>query len=52
MKSPYIEYAGSGLSNPTYLEGERRFVEAVDQEMVTTRSPRIVTLSVCSLAQC
>ena len=31
------------LPNPTHLEGEVRFDQAQDQQMVTTRSPRIVT---------
>ena len=38
-KSPYTEYAASGLPNPTRLEGEVRFVQAQDTH-VTTRSPR------------
>ena len=33
----------SRLPNPTHLEGEVRFDQAQDQQMVTTRSPRIVT---------
>ena len=43
VRSPYIEHAASGLSNPTHLKGEVRFNEAQNQQMVTTRSPRIVT---------
>ena len=43
MRSPYTEHAASGLSNPTLLEGEVRFVQAQDQQVVTTRSPRIIT---------
>ena len=43
VRSPYTEHAASGLSKPTYLEGEVRFDQAQDQQVVTTRSPRIVT---------
>ena len=43
VRSPYTEHASSGLPNPTHLEGEVRFVQAQDQQVVTTRSPRIVT---------
>ena len=43
VKSPYTEHAASGLPNPTHLEGEVRFDQAQDQQVVTTRSPRIVT---------
>ena len=43
MRSPYTEHAASGLPNPTPLEGEVRFVEAQYQQVVTTRSPRIIT---------
>ena len=43
MRSPYTEHAASGLPNPTHLEGEVRFDQALDQQVVTTRSPRIVT---------
>ena len=43
VRSPYIELAASGLPNPTHLEGEVRFDQAQDQQVVTTRSPRIVT---------
>ena len=34
---------GGGLPNPTYLEGEVRFVQAQDKQVVTTCSSRIVT---------
>ena len=43
MRSPYTELAASGLPNPTHLEGEVRFDQAQDQQVVTTRSPRIIT---------
>ena len=43
MRSPYTEYAGNGLPNPTHLEGEVRFVQGQDQQVVAIRSPRIVT---------
>ena len=43
VSSPYTEHAASGLPNPTSLEVEVRFVQAQDQQVVTTRSPRIVT---------
>ena len=45
VRSPYTEHAASGLLNPTHLEGEVRFDQAQDQQVVTctTRSPRIVT---------
>ena len=43
VRSPYTELAASGLPNPTHLEGEIRFDQAQDQQVVTTRSPRIVT---------
>ena len=42
VRSLYIEDAASGLPNPTDLEGEVRFVQAQDQQVVTTRSPQIV----------
>ena len=45
VRSPYTEHAASGLPNPTHLEGEVRFDQAQDQQVVTTRSPRIVTES-------
>ena len=41
--SPYTLLAGSGLPNPTHSEGEVRFDQAQDQQVVTTRSPRIAT---------
>ena len=41
--SPYTEHAASGLPNPTHLEGEVRFDQAQDQQVVTTRSPRMIT---------
>ena len=31
---PYIEHAASGLPNPTRLEGEVRFVQAQDQQVL------------------
>ena len=43
VRSPYTEHAASGLPNPTHSEGEVRFDQAQDQQVVTTRSPRIVT---------
>ena len=46
VRSPYNEHAASGLPNPTSLEGVVRFVQAQDQQVVTTRSPsspRIIT---------
>ena len=43
VRSPYTEHAASGLPNPTHLEGEVRLDQAQDQQVVTTRSPRIVT---------
>ena len=43
VRSPYTEHAASGPSNPTHLEGEVRLDQTQDQQMVTTRSPRIVT---------
>ena len=43
MRSPYTEHVASGLLNPTPLEGEVRFVQTQDQQVVTTRSPRIIT---------
>ena len=42
VRSPYTELAASGLPNRTHLEGEVRFDQAQDQQVVTTRSPRIV----------
>ena len=43
VRSLYTELAASGLPNPTHLEGEVRFDQAQDQQVVTTSSPRIVT---------
>ena len=43
VKSPYTELAANGLPNPTHLEGEVRFDQAQDQQVVTTRRPQIVT---------
>ena len=43
MGSPYTEHATIGLPNPTQLKGEVRFVQAQDQQVVTTRSPKLVT---------
>ena len=43
VRFPYTEHAASGLPNPTHLEGEVRLDQAQDQQVVTTRSPRIVT---------
>ena len=41
-RAAYTEHAASGLPDPTHLEGEVRFDQAQDLQMVTTRSPRIV----------
>ena len=43
VRSPYTEHAASGLPNPTHSEGEVRFDQTQDQQVVTTPSPRIVT---------
>ena len=43
VRSPYTKLAASGLPNPTHLEGEVRFDQVQDQQVVTTRRPRIVT---------
>ena len=43
VRSPYIEHAASGLPNPTPSEGEVRFNQGQGQQVVTTRSPQIVT---------
>ena len=43
MRSPYTEFAASGLPNPSHLEGEVRFDQAQDQQVITIRRPRIVT---------
>ena len=47
----YTEHAASGLPNPTPLEGEVWFVQTQNQQVVTTRSPRIITacLLTCSM---
>ena len=42
---PYTEHAASGLTTPIHLEGAARFVRAQNQQVVTTRSPRIVNES-------
>ena len=42
VRSSYTEHAARGLPNPTPLKGEARFVQAQDQQVVTTRSPRII----------
>ena len=48
---PYTEHAARGLPNPTHLEGEIRFDQGQDQQVIITRSPRIVTecLLTCSM---
>ena len=38
-----VHNAASGLHNPTHLEGWVRCIQAQDQQVVTTRSPRIET---------
>ena len=44
VKSPYTDHAASGLPNPTPLEGGGvQFVQAQGQQVLTTRSPRIIT---------
>ena len=43
MRSPYTEHADSGLPNPTPFDGEVQFVQAQDQQVVTTCSPRLMT---------
>ena len=43
VRSPYTEHTASGLPSPTHLDGEVHFDQAQDQQVVTTRSPRIVT---------
>ena len=42
VRSPYTELAARGLPNPTHLEGEVRFDQAQDQQVVTIRRPQIV----------
>ena len=34
MRSMYTEHAASGLPNPTRLEGEVRFIQAQDQQLL------------------
>ena len=34
VRSPHTEHAASGLPNPTPLEGEVRFIQATDQQML------------------
>ena len=34
VKSPYTEHAAGGLPNPTPLEREVRFIQAIDQQML------------------
>ena len=34
VRSPYTEHAASGLPDPTPLEGEVRFIQAQDQQML------------------
>ena len=34
VRSPYTEHAASGLPNPTPLEGEVRFIQATDKQML------------------
>ena len=43
VRSPYPEHAASGLHNLLIWRGRLRFDQAQDQQVVTTRSPRIVT---------
>ena len=43
VRCPYTEHAASGLPKPTHSEGEVWCDLVQDQQMVTTRSPRIVT---------
>ena len=43
VRFSHTEHAASRLPNPTHFEGEVRFDQAQDQQVVTTRSPRIVT---------
>ena len=43
VTSPYIELAASGLFNPTHLESEVQLDQAQHQQVVTTRSLRIIT---------
>ena len=51
VRSLYTEHAASGLPEPTHLEGEVRFVQAQDQQVL----PHVVrefSNSVYSLARC
>ena len=41
--SPYTKYAASWLPSLTPLQSEVRLAQAQVQQVVTTRSPRIVT---------
>ena len=50
LRSPYTEHAASGLPNLTPLEGEVQFAQAQDHQVVTTRSPRIVTECLLTLS--
>ena len=34
VRSPYTEHAASGLPNPTPLDGEVRFIQAQDQQVL------------------
>ena len=43
VRSPCTELAASRLPSPTHLEWEVRFDQDQDQQVVTTRRPRIVT---------
>ena len=45
VRSPNTEHAACGLPNPTHFEGEARFDQAQDQQVVTTRSNRVFTHS-------
>ena len=49
VRSTYTKHAASGLPNPTHLDGEVRFVQAQDQQGVTTCSPRIVVYCLDSI---
>ena len=48
MRSPYIEHAASGLPNPTRLEGEVRFVQSQDQQVL----PHVVGERGGSVVEC
>ena len=43
LRSTYTEHAASGLPIPIHLEGEVRFDQAQDQQVVTILTQRIVT---------